>query len=314
MGPDARRSLATVLVVFASLLLAAATLTGYARRAFFDPDQFANRASATLHDSSVRTLIGERVTDRVVLRQNADLLAARPLSASAVAGLVGGRAFSSLFHRAALDAHRAIFERDENTVALTVADIGTVAAAAVQAVRPALARDLHDSGRITIVERDIGVAGGTAARIARDVHTLAYLFAALALVAAVAALVVTPDRHHTASRLGVGIAVVGVAIIAAYAIARAFVLDGFHEPDSRAAASAVWAAFLGDLRTFGWVLIGTGAVLAADGRFTRAPGGGRGKAAVAPGGSRRRNPRPNGSRRCEPSRWSSSGCWSSPSR
>ncbi len=156
MGPDARRSLATVLVVFASLLLAAATLTGYARRAFFDPDQFANRASATLHDSSVRTLIGERVTDRVVLRQNADLLAARPLIASAVAGLVGGRAFSSLFHRAALDAHRAIFERDENTVALTVADIGTVAAAAVQAVRPALARDLHDSGRITIVERDNG--------------------------------------------------------------------------------------------------------------------------------------------------------------
>ena len=115
MGPDARRSLATGLVVFASLLLAAATLTGYARRAFFDPDQFANRASATLHDSSVRTLIGERVTDRVVLRQNADLLAARPLIASAVAGVVGGRAFSSLFHRAALDAHRAIFERDENT-------------------------------------------------------------------------------------------------------------------------------------------------------------------------------------------------------
>jgi hypothetical protein len=178
MGPDARRSLATVLVVFASLLLAAATLTGYARRAFFDPDQFANRASATLHDSSVRTLIGERVTDRVVLRQNADLLAARPLIASAVAGVVGGRAFSSLFHRAALDAHRAIFERDENTVALTVADIGTVAAAAASLVRRWRSRE------------------------------------------------------------------------------------------------SCWA----------------------------------------PGGSRRRNPRPNGSRRCEPSRWSSSGCWSSPSR
>jgi hypothetical protein len=263
MGPDARRSLATVLVVIASLLLLSATLAGYARRALFEPDQFADRATATLHDSSVRTLIGERVTDRVVLRHDADLLAARPLIASAISGVVGGRAFGSLFHRAALDAHRAIFEHDQNTVTLTVADIGTVAAAAVRSVRPALARDLQESGRITVVDRDVGAAGGTAARIARDVRILAYVLAALALVAAVAALVVTPDRHHTASRLGVGIAVVGVTIVVAYTIARAFVLDSFHDPDDRAAASAVWAAFLGDLRTFGWVLVGTGAVVAA---------------------------------------------------
>jgi hypothetical protein len=263
MGPDARRSLATVLVVVASLLLGAATLAGYARRALFDPDQFADRASATLSDPSVRTLIGERVTDRVVLRHHADLLAARPFIASAIASVVGGRAFGSLFHRAALDAHRAIFERDENTVTLTVADIGIVAAAAVRSVRPSLAGELRDSGRITVVDHDVGAAGGRAARIARDVRILAYLLAALALAAAIAALVVTPDRHHTASRLGVGIAMVGVTIVIAYAIARAFVLDDFHDPEDRAAASAVWAAFLGDLRTFGWVLVGTGAVLAA---------------------------------------------------
>src|SRR6476660_4712868 len=161
MGPDARRSLATALVVLASLLLLAATLAGYARRALFEPQQFADRATATLHDSSVRTLIGERVTDRVVLRQNADLLAARPLIASAISGVVGGRAFGSLFHRAALDTHRAVFEHDENTVTLTVADIGTVAAAAIRAVRPSLARDLQASGRIEVVDHHVGAAGGT---------------------------------------------------------------------------------------------------------------------------------------------------------
>ncbi len=48
MGPDARRSLATALVVLASVLLALATLAGYARRAVFDSDQFADRAAATL--------------------------------------------------------------------------------------------------------------------------------------------------------------------------------------------------------------------------------------------------------------------------
>src|SRR5512133_838772 len=255
MGPDARRSLATALVVLASLLLLAATLAGYARRALFEPEQFADRATATLRDSSVRTLIGKRVTDRVVLRQDADLLAARLLIASAISGVVGGRAFGSLFHRAALDARRAIFERDQNTVTLTVADIGTIVAAAIRSLRPALARDVEASGRIEVVDRDVGAAGGTAARIARDVRVVAYLLAALTVVAAVAALVVAPDRRHTASRLGVGVAVVGVAVVLAYAIARAFVLDSFHDPDDRAAASAVWAAFLGDLRTLGRRLV-----------------------------------------------------------
>src|SRR4051794_3791282 len=98
MAPDARRVTATALVVLASVLLAAATLAGYARRALFDSDQFADRSTATLTDSSVRTLIADRVTDQVVLRKQADLLAARPIIASAISGIVGGGAFRSLFH------------------------------------------------------------------------------------------------------------------------------------------------------------------------------------------------------------------------
>ena len=54
-----------------------------------------------------------------------------------------------------------------------------------------------------------------------------------------------------------------MAIVVVYTIARAMVLGRFHDPEDRAAAGAVWAAFLGDLRTFGWVLAGSGAVLAA---------------------------------------------------
>jgi hypothetical protein len=76
------------------------------------------------------------------------------------------------------------------------------------------------------------------------------------------------------------VAVVGVAIVLAYTIARAFVLDGFHDPDERAAASAVWAAFLGDLRTFGWVLVVSGRRGRRRGGLPRAPGGGRGGAAA----------------------------------
>ena len=38
------------------------------------------------------------------------------------------------------DVHRAVFQRDQNTVTLTVADVGTVLAAALEKLRPALAR------------------------------------------------------------------------------------------------------------------------------------------------------------------------------
>ena len=263
MGPDARRSLATVLVVVASLLLAAATLTGYARRAFFDSNQFADRAAATLSDPSVRALVGERVTDGVVLQHEEDLLSARPIIASVISGIVGAPPFRSLFRGAALDAHRAVFERDQNTVALTVADVGTVVATALQVLRPQLAHRIEDTGRIEVVDRDIGSVPANAARIASDVRIAAYLLAALTLAAAVAALVLTPDRRRTASQLGVALIAVGMLIVVAYTIARAVALGRFHDPEDRAAAAAVWSAFLGDLRTFGWLLAGSGAVVAA---------------------------------------------------
>jgi hypothetical protein len=263
MGPDARRSLATALVVLTAVLLTAATVAGYARRAFFDSDQFADRAAATLSDPSVRTLVGERVTDDVVLSHQEDLLAARPIIASTISSVVGGGAFRSLFRRAALDAHRAVFDHDQDTVVLTVADVGTVAAAALRTLDPRIARQVSERGRVEVVDRDLGSASGKAVRIAHDVRVLAYVLAALTLAAAAAALVVSPDRRHTASRLGVAVAVVGVAVVVLYTVARAIVLDRFDDPDDRAAASAVWGAFLGDLRTFGWVLVGSGALVAA---------------------------------------------------
>ena len=263
MGPDTRRSLATSLVVLTAVLLAGATLAGYARRAFFDSDQFADRAAATLSDPSVRALVADRVTDGVVLRHQEDLLSARPIIASTISEVVGAPAFRGLFRGAALDAHRAVFDRDQNTVTLTVADVGTVAATALAVLRPQLAHQIEDTGRIEVLDRDIGSVPANAARIANDVRIAAYLLAALTLAAAIGALVITPDRRRTASQLGVALIAVGMLIVVAYTIARAIALGRLHDPEDRAAASAVWAAFLGDLRTFGWVLAGAGAVAAA---------------------------------------------------
>jgi hypothetical protein len=258
-----RRTVATALVVLGSLLLFGAVLAGYARRTVFDSERFANRAAAALHDPATRTVIGERVTDQLVLHNEADLLAARPIIASAVSGIVGSPAFRALFRRAVLDVHRAVFARDEDTVTLTLADVGTVAGAAVAKLRPQLAAEIERSGDVVVVQQRIGSATAEAARIADDVRVLAYVLIGLTLAVTIAAFIVTPDRRVTVAQLGIGAVVVGVAIVIALTIARAILFGSVDDPDTRDAAGAVWNEFLGDLRTFGWLLAGTGAVVTA---------------------------------------------------
>jgi hypothetical protein len=46
-------------------------------------------------------------------------------------------------------------------------------------------------------------------------------------------------------------------------VVRSLAIDGVEGPENRAAAGAVWDAFLGDLRTAAWILAGSGAVIAA---------------------------------------------------
>jgi hypothetical protein len=54
-----------------------------------------------------------------------------------------------------------------------------------------------------------------------------------------------------------------VVVVVALGVLRSVALDSVEGPDERAAAGAVWDAFLGDLRTAGWILVGCGAVVAA---------------------------------------------------
>ena len=112
-----------------------ALVAGYARHAVVSSDQFANRATAALEDPAVRALISARVADEV-LAQEPDLTAVRPLIESVAGGVVGSGAFTGVFRSAARDVHRALIERDEGTLTLTLRDIGAVLAGAVQAVPP----------------------------------------------------------------------------------------------------------------------------------------------------------------------------------
>ena len=261
-----------MLVVAASVAIAAALVAAYVRVALVDSDEFADRATAALRDDRVRDLIGEKITDDVVLQSRGDLIAARPIIASFASGLVGSRAFTSLFRSAVRDVHRAVFDRDANTLTLTVADVGTVLAAALEQLRPSLAREVEATDRVQLLNLKLGTASASAARFAQRVTVLAWVLLALAIGLAATAIAVAPDRRRAAAELGVGTAVAGVVVAIAYAVARSYVLGTVDGSDEKAAAGAVWSAFFGDLRSAAWVLAGSGAVVAASASSLIRPG------------------------------------------
>jgi hypothetical protein len=259
-----RSSLAvSALVVIASVAILLAVAAGYVRRAAVDPDQFANRATAALRDDSVRSLVADQVTDELVLKRQSDLLAARPILQSVVSSVVGGRAFTGAFRSGVRDVHRAVFARDQHTLTFTVADIGTIVAATLEAVQPRVARRVEATRRVELVRRDIGSVTATAARAADTVRLLAALLALLAAAAAAAAVLLSADRRRTVAQLGIGVAVAGGVLVLGLGVARSVAVGAVDGLEARDAVGAVWDAFLRDLHTAGWVLAASGAIVAA---------------------------------------------------
>src|SRR5688572_21960803 len=201
MRDTTRSVVGYVLVAVASLALAVAVVAAYVQYALVDSDQFANRAGAALQDERTRNAIATRVTDDLVLAQQGDLVAARPLIESAVSGVVGGGAFGGLFRSSVRDVHRALVKQDAGTLTLTLADVGLVVSDALERVRPDLASQVEDSGAVTVLTEDLGSAGERAVQIADAVRSIAIVALLIAIAAAAGALWLSRDRRGTVVRL-----------------------------------------------------------------------------------------------------------------
>jgi hypothetical protein len=260
-----RRRLTGVLVVAASFLLFATAVISYARRALFDADAFADRATATLRDERVRAVVADEITDGLVLRESPDLVAARPLIAAAVSGAVGGDAFTRLFRLGVRDAHRAVFSHDQGTATLTLVDVGTVVAAALQQLRPQVADEIERAGRVQLLKRHVGAVTGDLARTADHARRLSLILALLTLAATIGAVAASGDRRRTVAQLGAGVIAAGLAIVIAYLAGREIVARD-------AATRAVWEALLGGLLGVGLLLAAVGAIVAAAASSAIGPG------------------------------------------
>jgi hypothetical protein len=263
MANGSQGSAAPVLAVLAAVVLLAGLVAGYARLTLFDSDEFSARATAALEDDAVKSEIARRVTDDLVLNAQADLVAVRPLIESVVEGLVGAGVFRDLFHNAVRDVHSALFEGNENTATLTLADIGVVVRGALQALAPRVAKQIPGGADTDVTPIEPPGWLADLAQIGHDLLGLSLVLLALGLALVALALWRSRDRRRTL--LVFGIALVGAGVIAAVALGviRTLLVARIEDTGIRDAAHAVWEVYLGDLRNALYVFAAIGAVLAA---------------------------------------------------
>ncbi|HEX2468653.1 MAG TPA: hypothetical protein VHJ54_10655 [Solirubrobacterales bacterium] len=258
-----RGAVSLVLAILAAIALLGALVTEYASQALFDSDNFSNRAATALSDEAVDAEIGRRVTDDLILHAERDLVAARPILEEVVSGLVSSGAFQSLFRSAVRDVHRSIFSGDQNTVTLTLADLGAAIRGAVEALNPQLAKKIPGGTNVDVLESNPPDILVDLVQAAEDLEHLELVLLLAALIAGGLALWLAPDRRVALLRLGLAVAACGAVGAVAYSVGRSIGLDAIAQTQPRDAAAAIWDAYLNDLRTALLVLAGVGAVTAA---------------------------------------------------
>jgi hypothetical protein len=251
-----------VLAGVAALALLAAVVLGYASRAFFDSDRFAERAAAALEDESVRDEVSARVADELV-QADPNLVAVRPVLESVVGGIVTGGAFQSLFRTGVADLHRSVFEQDQDTLTLTLVDIGTTLRGVLQALQPRLAKKLPAEGDVPLIDGELPAPAADLARLADTLGWLPIVFLLVGLAAAYGASRMAPDGREGVLTVGVALTLVAALAVVGLRAGEAVVLQGIDTQEGRDAARGVWSAFVGDLNTALLLLAGAGAVIAA---------------------------------------------------
>ena len=258
----ARERWVTGMAVASVLLAVVALALSYAGRAVLQPQPFADRAVAALRQPAVSDEVADRLADAVVRSGSGDLATVRPLVRAATGSIVSSPAFLALLRRAVVAAHVSVVQGHAPAMAVNVADAGVLVAGLLRRLAPGAARriDAERAQHLLTLEPGDGVL--SAVRTARRVYTLAWILAAVALLLALVAVWRSRLRRRTIRRLGAGLALGGLLLVALYTIGGAVAAQ--LAPSGRGAIVAdLWHAFLGGLRVQALWMTAAGAVVAA---------------------------------------------------
>src|SRR6476660_7080533 len=199
-----RAALSWALAVLAALAIAVGGLFLYAGHALFDSDAFADRVTASLKTAPVRNAAARRLTD-AVLGLKPDLVALRPIVELGARGVVASPPFRALVRGAALDSHRAAFDREQDSVTVRVRDAGVLLAGAVRRLRPDAAPRIPPGVTVRVARIKGGVDGFmlSLAEASERARVAGPIALAIGVALALAALLVSQSRRAAVLRLGV---------------------------------------------------------------------------------------------------------------
>ena len=255
-----------------AILAAVAVVVGgtclYVRQQLLSSHAFADRTVAALGHEPVRRVVSREVVVQVIDQASPDLIAARPVITSVVDAVVATQQFRGLIRLAADQGHRLLFDRGGN-VAFSLADAGTVVISALRTLAPNVARKVPPDVDARLLDLRRQSFAVRTLRAADKIRTLGVVLPLLALALLALAVAVAPRRRQAITRCAVALAVAGVAVFVDLALLRHSILvnlfgsEELSNVEVRAAAGALWDAYLGDLSSWALALAALGTIVAA---------------------------------------------------
>jgi hypothetical protein len=246
-----RRVIAGVCAALSILALAAGAIFLYLRVELLDEQGFADRTVEAVRDPQVRATIADRVVT-AALEVEPDLLSARPLLESAVRGAIDTPAFEGLVRAAAINAHRLLFDEEEPTIAVDIADAADLIVPAVRSVDPELAEELPGRLEAPLATLDRRDFASDTIELAEQIRLLALLLPILGIALLGTAVGLSDHRGLAVRRAPLAVAAAAGLVLLALDLAEPDAtrrVEGLTLGQANEAIDDAWDALLGPLRT-----------------------------------------------------------------
>ncbi|HVQ30171.1 MAG TPA: hypothetical protein VMV21_11355 [Vicinamibacteria bacterium] len=256
-----------LLISLGVLCFSLGAVLSVAQRALFQPDAFAERLAASLHDPRVVEFVADRIAAAVV-KQKPDLTAYRPLIVGAARGAVSSPGFQALVRAAARTAYGGLFSQGGRTVIVSVPDVGVLMRSALATANPALAEKIPARVQGALATLGQGQAERVVVRlwdVSRRTEWLAVVLGLTGALLVVCGVFLAVNRRRAMARLGLDLLVAGVVLYLLGPVGRALVSSVPSDSLSKEAAAGLWDAYTLTLRTWALLLGAIGLVFQAAG-------------------------------------------------
>lgn len=259
-----RRALVALLMGLSVLLALAATLMVFAQDRIFDADDFAATLGSTLRDPAVNDYLADEVS-RALIDQVPNLAISGPLLTDVTGSVLESEAAIGIVELSTREAHERLFADGTNTLTLELGDLVDPVREGLQAVSPDLAASIPDDVESLTIGSGASDLTANTVRFAERIRLLTLVLVGLAALSMIALVMVEVSLFRGLARLGLVLGSVGLLLIVTVNAGAAILASYGRGTLEQNALDSAWHGVLGDLVTWGWVLLVVGALIASVG-------------------------------------------------